>query len=308
MLSMKHVFEAPKKSYREILDQLVKEELSQLKRPSIGVFISGLSAGLDVGFSLLLMAVMFTLVNGVFPAPVVDILVANMYSIGFILVILGRSELFTEHTTLAFLPVLNRQASLWLLMRLWVLIYTSNLVGTALFALLVTLVGPSLGVIDPAVFGLIATDLVKHDWWVILISGVMAGWMMGLLSWVVTASRDTISQVLLVWIVTTSIGLAHLHHSIVGTVEVLAAVFARQGVSFADYGHFILWTTLGNAVGGLVFVALIKYGHASRGGEDAHEPRDGTAISEMTMPINKDMNLVCDLVTRQIDQNGPDGE
>lgn len=263
--------EDPKKSYHEILEQQVKEELSQLGRPSSGLLISGLSAGLDIGFSVLLMAVMFTLVDGVFASPVVDILVANMYSVGFIFVILGRSELFTEHTTLAFLPILNRRASLRALARLWFLIYSSNLVGGTIFALLVTLIGPALGVIEPRAFGEIARPLVEHSWWVILASAILAGWMMGLLSWLVTASRDTISQVLIVWLVTTAIGLAHLHHSIVGSVEVLAGLFANQGITLADYGHFQLWTTLGNAAGGLVFVALIKYGHATRRGQEPAE-------------------------------------
>jgi formate/nitrite transporter FocA (FNT family) len=252
------------KSYRDILRQQVHEELVQIQRPTAGLFISGLSAGLDVGFSLLLMAVMYTMTAGVFSEPVVNILVANMYSVGFIFVILGRSELFTEHTTLAFLPVLNGRASLGALSRLWATIYTSNLIGAAIFAFLATIIGPALDVIDPTAFEALARPLVEHPWWIILLSGVMAGWMMGLLSWLITASRDTVSQVLIVWLVTTGIGLAHLHHSIVGTVEVLAAVFATQGVTFAEFGHFLLWATLGNAIGGFVFVALIKYGHASQ--------------------------------------------
>jgi formate/nitrite transporter FocA (FNT family) len=252
------------KSYRDILRQQVHEELVQIQRPTAGLFISGLSAGLDVGFSLLLMAVMYTMTAGVFAEPVVNILVANMYSVGFIFVILGRSELFTEHTTLAFLPVLNGRASLGALSRLWVTIYTSNLIGAAIFAFLATIIGPALDVIDPMAFEALARPLVEHPWWIILLSGVLAGWMMGLLSWLITASRDTVSQVLLVWLITTGIGLAHLHHSIVGTVEVLAAVFATQGVTLAEFGHFLLWATLGNAIGGLVFVALIKYGHASQ--------------------------------------------
>lgn len=259
--------EEPKKSYSEILELQVKEEISQIRRPAPGLLISGLSAGLDVGFSLLLMAVMLTLTKGILPDAIVDILVANMYSVGFIFVILGRSELFTEHTTIAFLPVLNRQASLRALARLWCLIYSSNLAGAAIFALLVTIIGPALDVIDTSAFGEIARGLVEHEWWVILTSAILAGWMMGLLSWLVTASRDTISQIMLVWLVTTAIGLAHLHHSIVGTVEVLAGVFAGQGITLADYGAFILWATLGNAIGGLVFVALIKYGHATQGGK-----------------------------------------
>jgi formate/nitrite transporter FocA (FNT family) len=271
MFSQRTSHQDPKKSYREILEQQVKEELSQLARPSSGLMISGLSAGLDVGFSVLLMAVMLTLVGGTLPAPVVEILVANMYSVGFIFVILGRSELFTEHTTLAFLPVLNQRASIGSLARLWGLIYGSNLIGTAIFALLVTRIGPALGVVEPAAFGDIARKMVEHSWWVILTSGILAGWLMGLLSWLVTASRDTISQILLVWLVTTAIGLAGLHHSIVGTVEVLAGIFAGQGITLLDYGHFILWATLGNAIGGLVFVALVKYGHATRQGQEPGE-------------------------------------
>jgi formate-nitrite transporter family protein len=271
----------PKKSYREILEQQIKEEIEQLHRPTNGLLISGLSAGLDVGFSLLLMAVMYSLVQGVLAEPLVDILVAMMYSVGFIFVILGRSELFTEHTTLAILPVLNQRASLQLLGRLWSLIYVSNIIGGAIFAAIVVWIGPALDIIDPAAFGAIARPLVEHAWWVILISAILAGWLMGLLSWLVTASRDTISQLVLVALVTTVIGLAHLHHSIVGTVEVLAGLFAGQGISLADFGHFLLWTTLGNAIGGVVFVALIKYGHATRRAEESrpidldHPERDG---------------------------------
>lgn len=305
MLTMKPspspIPDEPKKSYREILEQLVKEELSQLKRPTNGIVISGLSAGLDVGLSLMFMGVVFTMFHGVLAEPIVHMLVATMYSVGFIFVILGRSELFTEHTTLAVLPVLNHRASLRSLARLWGLIYGSNLVGAALSAFLTTTVGPALGVIDPEAFGMIARGLVNHSWWVILMSGMLAGWMMGLLSWLVTASRDTISQLVLVWIVTTAIGLSHLHHSIVGTVEVLAAVFTGQGVTMLDYAHFIVWATLGNAIGGVVFVALIKYGHVTSIGRDAGlsvGQDDGVNVTDAAIAReHDDLHLSCELVS-----------
>lgn len=86
----------PQKSYRTILYQEIIAGLAELKRPTGGLLLSSLSAGLDIGFSLLLMAVMLSAVAGRLSDPVTDILVANMYSVGFILVILGRSELFTE--------------------------------------------------------------------------------------------------------------------------------------------------------------------------------------------------------------------
>ena len=85
---------------------------------------------------------------------------------------------------------------------------------------------------------------------------------MGLLSWLVAAGRDTISQIVLVWLIRTAIGFANLHHVILGTAEVLAGIFAGQGIGLTDLGRVVVWATLGNALGGAVFVALLKYGHA----------------------------------------------
>ncbi len=130
-----------------------------------------------------------------------------------------------------------------------------------IFAGVTVLVGPQLGVIDPASLSAIAHSVTDHSGSTIFLSGIMAGWLMGLLSWLVAAGRDTISQVVLVWMVTAAIGLGHFHHAIAGSVEVLAGIFVG-GATLGDYGHFLLWATLGNIVGGPVFVAMIKFGHA----------------------------------------------
>ncbi len=255
----------PKKPSREILRHEIVEGVDALERPSGALFLSGLSAGLDIGFSLFLMAVVRTLTQGQWGEPAVALLTANMYAVGFIFVVLGRSELFTEQTTLAVLPVLNGKAGVASLARLWALVFCANLVGAAAFAALAVAVGPALGVIDRPVFGELARNVTGHDGPVILASAVLAGWLMGLLSWLVAAGRDTISQIAIVWLIANVIGLARLHHAVVGSVEVLAGVFSGEGVGAADYGRFLLWTTPGNALGGSFFVALIKYGYASGG-------------------------------------------
>ena len=257
--------EEPQKSYETILEQEIAAGLTELERPAAGLLLSGLSAGLDVSLGLLLMAVMRTLTEGVLSQPVSEILVAMMYGAGFLFVVLGRSELFTEHTTLAVLPVLDGRASVAQLGRLWGLIYVANQAGAAAFAAFLSFLGPHLGVIEPRVFGEIAAGLVEHPGWVILLSGVLAGWLMGLLSWLVAASRDTIGQIFIVGLITTAIGLCHLHHAVAGTAEVLAGVFSGRGATMADFGSFLLWATLGNILGGVLFVALIKFGHIRTG-------------------------------------------
>lgn len=256
------------RSYRDILEDEVAAGLMEIRRPTSGLLVSGLSAGLDIGFSVLLIAVTLTLAEGRLAPALVEILVANAYAVGFIFVVLGRSELFTEHTTLAVFPVLDRKASVGALGRLWGLVYVSNLTGAAAFAGLLVVIGPRLGVVEPAALGRIARFMVGHVWWVVLLSGLLAGWLMGLMSWLVAAGKETISQVFFVWLVAASIGFGKLHHCIVGSVEVLAGVFAGQGVSLGDYGHFLLWATLGNMIGGAIFVALVKYSHAVRSREE----------------------------------------
>jgi formate-nitrite transporter family protein len=114
-----------------------------------------------------------------------------------------------------------------------------------------------------AAFATIGAQVVKPAWTVIFGSAVLAGWLMGLLTWLVAAARETVSQLLLVGLVTWMIGFARLHHSIAGSVEVFATVFVGAG-TLGDCVHFLVPATLGNAVGGVVFVAIMRFGHAIR--------------------------------------------
>jgi len=255
--------DAPSKmAASEILRHEVHEGLDAIRRPTSTLFVSALSGGLDVGFSVFLMAVVQTIAKDKLPEPIVTLLVANMYSVGFIFVVVGRSELFTEQTSLAVLPLLRGKATLPSVARLWVVVYLANILGAVAFALIISYVAPALHVASPESFGVIGHRLIDHGGHVILLSAILAGWLMGLLSWMVSAARDTISQIVIVWMVTAAIGLGGLHHVVLGTVEVLAAMFAHQGVTFGDFFRFLFWATVGNAFGGSVFVALIKFGHA----------------------------------------------
>src|SRR5690348_1154372 len=99
------------KSYANILDEEVHQGLTELERPATGLFLSAISAGLDLGFSLLLIAAIRSRLGTVLSPPSLELAGIAMYPIGFVFVVLGRSELFTEHTTRAVFPVLERQAS-----------------------------------------------------------------------------------------------------------------------------------------------------------------------------------------------------
>ncbi|WP_198665713.1 MULTISPECIES: formate/nitrite transporter family protein [Haloprofundus] len=249
---------------RDILETQIEEGLHEINRELDGLFLSGLSAGLDIGFGPLLMAVVLTLSAGSYGDLPTELLLASAYSIGFIFVVLGRSELFTEHTTLAVLPVIDGQASFTELGRLWAVILVSNVLGGLVFTAFVVNVIPSIGVARPESFITVAEKLIHHGNWGMFLSAILAGWLMGLLSWLVTAAQSTTSRLLIIWLVTAAIGLLHLPHSIAGNVEVLFGLFLGPEITVADYARFLVLATAGNAVGGSVFVALLKYGHVTR--------------------------------------------
>ncbi|MGH7108040.1 MAG: formate/nitrite transporter family protein [Acetobacteraceae bacterium] len=173
----------------------------------------------------------------------------------------GAPALFTEQTTSAVLPVLAGRASVAQLGRLWGLVLVGNVVGGMIFALILSTLGPHLHIVDADAFDTIARKLLDVPWWTMWGSGVVAGWLMGLLAWLMAAGRDTIGQIVFVSLTTFVIGIAGFHHSIAGTIEVLLALFAGAGPTWGDYGRFISAAAVGNAIGGVLFVALLKFGH-----------------------------------------------
>lgn len=249
------------KAAETILRQETEVGEEQLERRTSGLFMAAVSAGLDIGFGP------FLVVSALAMAPVETMgarLVGSiLYAVGFIIVILGRSELFTEHTILAVLPLFSGRTTISRVARVWGLVYSGNLVGAVVFAALSAPLGIALGLFAKADVARMSHHLTDYVPWVIFVSAIMAGWMMALVSWLVTAARDTTAQILIILLVAGAIYFLGLHHSIAGSVEVLMGVFVAD-VSLGDFLRFLGLATCGNAVGGVVFVAALKYGHISR--------------------------------------------
>lgn len=255
-------------SYENILEREMENALKEIHRPRKGVFLSGLSAGLNLSFGALLMAMALTFSGGFESKLVQQITLGSVSSIAFLFVVIGQTELFTAHSTMAVLPVLDGRATVGEMGRVWSVTFVANLIGCTLFAGLIAILGPQMDIISADAFGTLASALLPYSWWVIFLSGVIAGWLMGLVTWLSAASRDTVSRILFVILVTTVIGSGPFHHSILGTTEILSAMFLSEGVTLGEYGHFILWTTSGNIVGGTVFVGLLNYGHVALAGKE----------------------------------------
>jgi formate/nitrite transporter FocA (FNT family) len=247
------------KSLERIVKEQIEESMEEYRRSNKALFLSALTAGLDLGFSLLVIGVLYTMFSDQLSMEVMQVVLALAYPIGFIFVILGRSALFTEHTTLAVLPVLNGRESLKGLSRIWGIIYLGNLIGGYIIGAAIAYIGPRLGLVTYDALEDIAKHLIDFSAPLILVSAILAGWLMGLVSWLATSSKETIARIFIVVIVTAVIGLGGLHHSIVGSTEVFAGMLSSDEIGLSDYFVTQLWSTIGNIIGGVFFVSILKY-------------------------------------------------
>ena len=95
-----------------------KDGDEELRRPISALAWSGLAAGLSMGFSFVAEALFRTYT----PAAPWRPLITNLgYPLGFLIVIVGRQQLFTENTLTAIIPLLARRnlATFWQVLRLW---------------------------------------------------------------------------------------------------------------------------------------------------------------------------------------------
>lgn len=256
------------KEHDAILKDQLKMGFREYRRSNISLFLSAISAGLELGFSVLLMGILYTLFQPEVSASSLTLIVALGYPIGFVFVIIGRSELFTEETSLAMIPVLNGKVPLQELFRVWGTVITGNLLGGALIGLLITWIGIEHEIITAETFYHLGTTAVKGTSAVIFGSAVLAGWMMGLLGWLHSAVQDAMSRIVVVVVVTMIIGLADLHHCILGSAKVMMAWFSGGPIPASEYLQFMAFSVAGNISGGAFFVAMLKYGQFATSQKD----------------------------------------
>jgi formate-nitrite transporter family protein len=238
----------------------------ELERPAGALLWSSLASGLVIGYSFIGSAYAASLVDG----PGKHAAAATAYPLGFILVILARSELFTENTLVPVIPFLesrDRQTFVNLL-RVWGLLLLGNLIGAAIFGWTLA----RTGMVEPALHAelqRIALSTTTGSFGHILYAGVFAGWLIALLAWLLAATHATGAQIALIWLCTAPIAALHFRHSIAGAAEAFYRA-AAGGASWGEMlGGFVVPAVLGNVVGGVLLVALLNYGQVAAEGEES---------------------------------------
>ena len=243
-----------------LVHEIIRQRgIAELERPAAALAWSAIGAGFVIGLSVYAMAV---LERALPDAPALPLLLALGYSVGFIAVIAGRMQLFTESTLTAVLPLTTTPcwSNAGRTLRLWAIVLAGNLAGTLCFAMFVhfNLAGqPDIGVFihDESLKSIVGYEASPF------LMGIPAGFMLAVLVWAIP-NLDK-QELLAIVLITGLMSLAGVAHSIVGSAEMWVVVLAGDRTLAQGLLGFLLPAAAGNLVGGAVLFAFLAHAQVS---------------------------------------------
>jgi formate/nitrite transporter FocA (FNT family) len=243
-----------------VYEAVRREGEGELGRPTRALAWSGLAAGLSMGFSL----VAEGLLRSHLPAADWSLLLSKLgYCAGFLIVVLGRQQLFTENTLTVIIPLLTRRslATLIDVLRLWGVVLFANLLGVLIFAWVVAK-GDIFAPDTREAFRQIGVAAMSSPFWTTMFKAVFAGWLLALMVWLLPVADA--SRVLVIIIVTYLVGLADFSHIIGGSSQALYAVISGAA-PWKGYLFYLVATLFGNILGGVSLVAALNHAQVVAG-------------------------------------------
>ncbi|WP_432571533.1 formate/nitrite transporter family protein [Kineococcus sp. SYSU DK005] len=238
----------PEKESEDAFDRLVSEGRDRLARPFLPLLSVGLLGGIDVSTGVLAQLLVLGATG--------SHLVAGLaFSIGFVALLLARSELFTENFLVPVMAVVARDGTVAALLRLWVVTLVANLASGWVLMWLVVQGLP----------GLRATAVESGTHYATLPIGlesfclaVLAGVVITLMTRMQHGTESTGVRIVPAVLFGALLAGGQLFHSVLDSLLVFAAIHSGADVGYGDWLPRLGWSALGNLTGGLVLVTAVR--------------------------------------------------
>jgi formate-nitrite transporter family protein len=243
----------------EIWDQSAEEGERRLSRTIGGLLATGLVGGLDVMCGILALTVTSGALHVVMPEATAHLLGSLTFGIGFVFLVIGRSELFTENFMVPVSAALRREGGVGPLFRLWAGTLLGNLVGLAIFALILS----RAGLVPPqtlAAAGKLAETFADRSVLAALLSAVVAGAVMTLMTWLLHAASSDTARIGIALLVGFLLAAPSLNHAVVSFGEMSFGIMAGTGsADWGDLARNFPLAVVGNLIGGFGFVTVVRF-------------------------------------------------
>ncbi len=231
----------------------------RLDRSVAGDIVTSFIGGMAICFGLIAMAFAAAAVGGGIDQPSGALLAGALaYPVGFVILLVGKSELFTENFLLPVTGVIEGHGTARQLGSLWAISLAGNLLGVIVFAALVTR-GDVLATESSAEIIAAAEHVVAYDLTTTFVKAIFAGWLMTILTWLLLAAEGLGPRLVIIWLIGTLLVLGQFGHVIITAAEIFMAMFLGADISVGTWaGEVFLPTLVGNILGGVIFVTLLQ--------------------------------------------------
>ena len=230
------------------LDQVVEKGRPRLYRTPVELLASGTIAGVEIALGVLAFL-------AVEQATGSKLLAGLAFSVGFIALLLGNSELFTEGFLVPVAVVVAKEATWTRLVRFWALTLLGNLVGGWVTMWAIVTAFPALrptAVKDGATYATSSLSLSTF------LLAVIAGVVMTLLTRMRNGTDNDVAKVLASIAVAFLVAGLSMYHSVLDTLFIFGGIHAGGSYGYGNWIVFLGWTVLGNAVGGLGITTALR--------------------------------------------------
>ncbi len=228
-----------------------------LKKNPFGYLLLSALAGMFIGFGNLLINVEGGLLNG---APYTKIVMGASFGVALSLVVLAGAELFTGNNLVMMSGILKKKVKVSDAIILWIVCWIGNLLGSILLALLFQ----ASGLNTPATATFLSTAAaakMSAPFGALIARGILCNILVCLAVWCGTKLKSDASKLIMIWWCLFAFITCGFEHSIANMTQLTVALLAPSGqaVSLAGYVYNLLTVTLGNMIGGILFVAVPYY-------------------------------------------------
>lgn len=233
----------------------VKTEL--MKKNAAGYFALAVLAGMYIGFGTLLIFTIGGMLNG---APYTKIIMGVSFGIALSLVVVGGAELFTGNNLVMAAGVFKRKITIADACKLWIVCYVGNWAGSILLAVIYHITGLGTG----AVGEFIATaslGKMSVPFAALLMRGILCNILVCLATWCGFKCKSESGKLIMIFWCLFAFITTGFEHSVANMTLLTISLLepAGQAVSIGGYFYNLLTVTLGNIIGGILFVAVPYY-------------------------------------------------
>lgn len=234
-----------------------KKKITLLENNPLGYFLSSALAGIYVGLSMILIFTIGGLLNG---APYTKVVMGASFGISLSLVLLLGADLFTGNNFIMAGGLFSKTISFKSAVKLWVVCYIGNWIGSVFIATLFYLGDFATGAVGEYIATSAASKM-NHSFFVLFIRGVLCNILVCLAVWSDYRCKSESGKLIMIFWCLFAFITSGFEHSVANMTLFTIAMLAPFGeaVSMSAYLHNIMAVTLGNMVGGILFVALPYY-------------------------------------------------